>query len=257
MTFSVDRQLRVFLLLVMALCISCKRAPQQPQPGKPAAAGPQLEATVVTIRTTVAPENKTHEHTLVIAGDRARSTGEHDVWRLFDLKANRVTFVDDVAKTIRTEPLTALVQRRGAALAGALPPHYPRATLARSTERKALQGVNAQQVVIASGEYRRELWFGDHPQIPDALFAMMHASDLPSSPLAPMMREVDDALDSERGFPLSDRTEVPMGNDKLVVERTVTSVTRRPVPESLFALPRDYADVTPKPKTDEKKKAEK
>ena len=207
-----------------------------------------MRATVVTIRTTVAPDSKTFDDTLVIAGDRARSTGEHDTWRLFDTKADTVTYVDDVEKTIRTEPLASIVKTRGATLAAALPAHYPRAKLARTKERKTLLGANAQQVVIQSGDYRRELWLGEHPQIPRGLFAMMHASDTPSSPLAPMMRAVDEVLMRERGFPLSDRTEVPLGNTKLVVERTVTGIAQKEIPETLLALPKDYKDLTPKPK---------
>jgi len=236
------------ILLAVAVCLSCKPAPQQPSAKKSAAAGPQVRATVVTIRTSVAPEQKTFDHTLVIAGDRARSTGEHETWRLFDTKADTVTFVDDVEKTIRTEALASIVKTRGATLAAALPPHYPRAKLARTKERKTLLGANTEQVVIESGAYRRELWLGEHPQIPRGLFAMMHASDTPASPLAPMMRAVDEALLRERGFPLSDRTEVPLGNGKLVVERTVTGIVQREVPETLLALPRDYKDITPKPK---------
>lgn len=234
------------ILLAVTVCISCKPAPQQPS-AKKSAAGPQVRATVVTIRTTVAPD-KSFDHTLVIAGDRARSTGEQDTWRLFDTKADTVTFVDDVEKTIRTEALASIVKTRGATLAAALPEHYPRAKLTRTSERKAFLGANARQVVIQSGAYRRELWLGEHPQIPRGLFAMMHASDAPSSPLAPMMRAVDEALVKERGFPLSDHTEVPLGNDKLIVERTVTGIVQREVPESVLALPKDYKDVTPRPK---------
>lgn len=227
--------------------MSCKPARQQPSAKTSDAAGPQVRATVVTIRTTIAPD-KSFNQTLVIAGDRARSTGEHETWRLFDTKADTVTFVDDVEKTFRTEPFASIVKTRGATLAAALPAHYPRAKLVRTSERKTFLGANAQQVVIQSGAYRRELWLGEHPQIPRGLFAMMHASDTPSSPLAPMMRAVDEVLVRERGFPLSDRTEVPLGNGKLVVERTVTGIVQKEVPESLLALPKDYRDVTPKPK---------
>lgn len=235
------------LLLLIAVCISCKPSPQQ-QPAK-TAAPPQVRATVISVRTTVEPEKKTHEHAIVVAGDRARHTGENDRWRLFDLKAQTVTFVDDVEKTIRTEPLAALVRRRATFNANALPPHYPPAKLVRTNETKAMHGAAARKVVILSGAYRRELWLGEHPRIPRGLFAMMHASDTPSSPLGPIMRAVDAALVNERGFPLSDRTEVPLGKDKLVVERTVTGVAEREVPEALLKLPDGYKDLTPKPQT--------
>jgi hypothetical protein len=231
---------RRLCLLVLAVCISCK--PAQQQPAKPAAAGPQVRATVVTIRTTI--DKKTYDHTIVIARDLARSTGEHDTWRLFDTKANKVTFVDDVARTVRTEALPAIVKKREAVNAAELPPHYPRATFARSTERRALQGVNAEKVTIAAGGYKRELWLGEHPSIPRELFAMMHVSETPSSPLAPMMRDVDRALAAARGFPLLDRTTVPVGKGDLIVERAVVAISQRDVPESLLAIPKGYEDRT-------------
>lgn len=235
--------MRRLSLLLIAVCITCKPATQQP--AKPAAAaGSRVRATVVTIRTTIEPEKKTLTHTLVIAGDRARSTNEHDTWRLFDTKAKTVTFVDDVERTARTEQLPALVERRNAANAAVLPPHYPRAVFARTNERRAIQGVSAQKVTIASGGYTRELWLAEHPAIPRELFAMMHASEAPSSPLAPMMRDVDGQLVSVRGFPLLDRTTVPAGDGELVVERAVVGISQRDVPESMLTVPRGYEERT-------------
>lgn len=235
--------MRHLCILLVAVCIACKPATQQP--AKPAAAaGPQVRATVVTIRTTIEPEKKTLTHTLVIAGDRARSTNEQDTWRLFDTKAKTVTFVDDVARTVRTEQLPALVARRNTANATALPAHYPRAEFARTNERRAIQGVNAQKVTIEAGDYERELWLGEHPSIPRDLFAMMHASETPTSPLAPMMRDADRELVSVRGFPLLDRTTVPAGDGELVVERAVVGISQRDVPESMLAIPKGYKDGT-------------
>lgn len=228
-------------ILLIAVCLSCKPATQQP--AKPAAAaGPQVRATVVTIRTTI--DKKSHDQTIVIAGDRARNTGEHDTWHLYDTKAKTVTFIDDVQRTIKTEPLPQIVARRNAVNAAALPAHYPHAKLARTNDRKTLQGVSAQKLTIASGGYQRELWIGDHPSIPRDLFAMMHASETPSSPLAPMMRDVDRELATVRGFPLLDRTTVPVGKGELVIERTVVGISQREVPESMLAVPRGYRDGT-------------
>lgn len=230
---------RLFLLLV-AVCISCKPSQQPQQPAKPSAAGPQVRATVVSIRTAVG--EKSHDHSLVIAGNRARFTGEQDRWRLYDTKANTVTFVDDVERTIRTEPFGTIVARRRTASAATISPQYPRARLVRTDETKALQGATARKAVIESGQYRRELWLAEHPAIPRGLFAMMHLSDTPSSPLAPMMGAVDQALAGERGFPLADRATV---NGKVLVESTVTAIAQREVPESVLALPKGYKDVTP------------
>ena len=233
---------RLGFLLVIAVFFSCKPAP--PRPAQPAAAGPQIRATVVTIRTTVQPGKKSYAHALVIAGGRARYTGERDTWRLFDTKANTITFVDDVAKTFHTEPLSSIAERRKAVNADALPPHYPHAKFERTSERRRLHGVNAEKVTIASGAYRRELWLAEHPSIPRGLFAMMHASERQSSPLAPMMRAVDHALASTRGFPLLDRSTVPLDGSELVVERTVLAIVERDVPESLLAIPKEYKDVS-------------
>jgi hypothetical protein len=227
-------------ILLIAVCISCKPAPKQP--AKPAAAGPQVRATVVTIRTTV--DKKSSDHTIVIAGNLARSTSEHDAWRLFDTKANTVTFVDDVGQTVRTEPLSSILKKRQTVNAAALPAHYPRATFARTDDRKPLLGTNAEKVTITSGGYTRELWLAEHPLIPAQLFAMMHASENPSSPLAPMMRDVDRALASVRGFPFLDRTKVPLGKGELVVERTVVAISQRDVSEGLLTFPKGYEDRT-------------
>ena len=187
-------------------------------------------------------------HTLVIAGDRARSTGEQDVWRLFDTKANTVTFVDDAARTVRTEALPAILERRRRSLAGELPPHYPRVRITRTGRNQALLSVNAEESVIQSGEYRRELWLGQHPAIPAGLFAMMQASEPLASPLAPMMRQVDEALLAAKGYPLLERIEVPFEKQKLIVERSVVAIARKNVPEAVMTVPKTYLDMTPKPK---------
>jgi hypothetical protein len=232
---------RRVLLLLLAICIACKPAPKQPaKPG----AGPQQAATVLAVRTTAGDTVKNHE--IVIANGRARSTGEQDVWRLFDTKAKTVTFVDDIEQTFRTESLDTLINRRQATLAAAIPSSYPRAKLTHG-QRKNVLGVSAQQAVIEVGAYRRELWIAEHPSIPDELFAMMLASDAPASPLAPIMQRVDEELLRVRGFPLADKAEIAFGNGKSVVDRAVVGIAPRQVPEAMLAIPRDYRDVTPKP----------
>ncbi|HEX2123002.1 MAG TPA: hypothetical protein VHL59_15320 [Thermoanaerobaculia bacterium] len=234
---------RSLVILLLLVCTGCKETQKQPAAPK-SAGGPRVRATVVTIRTTIQPANQTSNQTIVIAGDKARNTGELDVWRIFDMKANTVTYVDDTARTIRTEELSAILQKRRAALAGALPPHYPRVRLARTGQQKAILGVKADEHVMKLGAYKRELWLAEAPAIPAGLFAMMLASDGPSSPLAPMMRSVDDALTRTRAFPLLDRTELPHGKDKLVVERAVTAIAQREVPAAILEPPRGYRDLT-------------
>ncbi len=227
------RRLLLFLLIVCA----CKPAP--PPPKKTAAAGPQVRATVVTIRTTV--DKRTIDQALIITDGRARFTGENDTWRLFDTKKNTVTFVDDVEKTIRTEPLASILAKRRTANAATIPLKLSPVRFARTNENRVLQGVNAQRSIIETGAYRRELWLAEHPSIPRGLFAMMHVSEKQSSPLAPMMSAVDAALATEPGFPLLDRA--TLGNDVLI-ERAVTAIAQRDVPESAIVLPKGYKDVT-------------
>jgi hypothetical protein len=233
------------LLLSIAVSFGCKS--EAPLPVAKKAVGPTVRATVVTIRTTMKPEARTQTRTLLIAGDRVRDTGERDVWRLFDTKADTVTFVDEIGRTVRTESVKTIVAQRRAITANGLPPHYPRVRLVRPGTKRPMQGVTAELLVIESGAYKRELWLGEHPAIPRGLFAMMYASDPPTLPLAPMMRTVDDALIATRGFPFADHAEVPVSKDTLIVDRTVVGITTRDVPEALVAIPKEYRDVTPKP----------
>ncbi|HEY0159604.1 MAG TPA: hypothetical protein VGF28_20115 [Thermoanaerobaculia bacterium] len=243
---------RRLVILAVAVCISCKQqAP--PKPGTPAAAVPQVQATVVTILTTVEPAKKTYTHSLIITGDRARHTGELDAWRLYDTGAGTITFVDDVKKTVRVEKLQDVQRRRRAALATALPPHYPRLRLAATATKKPLHGTTATQNLIEANGYRRELWLAEHPAIPAGLFGMMQASERSASPLEPMMRAVDEALMTTRGFPLVDRSEVTYGNEKMVVERSVVSIQKQNVAATAVAVPKGYEDVTPKPPPAKKK----
>ncbi|HYI07427.1 MAG TPA: hypothetical protein VEK57_00025 [Thermoanaerobaculia bacterium] len=233
------------VLLCVLLGTACKKP--APQPGKPAAAGPQVRATVVTLKTTLQPGDKTFTRTLVIAGKRARNTGEQDVWHFYDTEANTITFVDDVAKTFRTEPLASIARQRRTSLARSLPSHYPELTLKRTGKKRSIQNVTAEQSVIEAGAYKRELWLADHPAIPRTLFALMHAAEGPVGPLAPMMKDADEALLNTRGFPLLDHAEIAFGRQKMMVERSVVSIGQQEVGESVLAVPKGYRDVTPKP----------
>ena len=150
------------------------------------------------------------------------------------------------SRTIRTEPLQKLIEQRRGITRDALPQYYPRARLVRSGTKRPMQGATAESIVIESGTYKRELWLAEHPAIPRGLFAMMYASDAPTPPLAPMMREVDEALLNVRGFPLADRAEVPVAKNTLIVDRAVTSIAQRDVPQAVVSIPSGYRDVTPK-----------
>lgn len=236
------RRKRVTGALLLAF-IACKPAPP---PAKPAAArrGPQTRATVVTIQTTIQPGNKTTSHTLVIANGRARSGDELDSWRLFDLANGRVTFVSDIDKTFRTVPLAQLEKNLRATLDDPLPDGMAHAQISATKITKPIAGVPATQSVVKLGGYTRELWIGQHPLIPPRLFAMMLASEPPSSPLFPVMDKVDDALLKVNGFPLAEHSELAYGKKKMTVDKVVTNIEQRDVPAGMLNVSGGYRDIT-------------
>ena len=236
-------------MAALLLCVACNQAPPKPKPqsSQQAAGGPQVRATVVTIQTTLQPSMKSYAHTLVIANGRARSGDEVDGWRLFDLKKNSVTFVDDVAKTYRTESLQSLIAKRRAALALPQSETLPRVQWSTTNAHRAIQGVEATQSVMKLGAYERQLWIGTHPSIPPELFAMMQASSPLTTSIAGITRAADDALLNVKGFPLADHAELPYGKTKMVVDKQVIRVEQRDVPAAWLNVRGDYKDVTHAP----------
>lgn len=178
---------------------------------------PKIQATVITIQTTLQPQNKILSNSIVIGNGLARSDDEVDHWRLFDLERNRVTYVDDVNRTYYTA-------RPSAASEDGAP------QFVSTDAKRVLQGVEATQYVVRLGAYQRELWIGNPPSIPEKLYGMMNASD--------------DGLSKVRGFPLVDHAELPYGKSKLVVDRTVVKIENRDVPESLLIISSDYKEIT-------------
>ena len=228
-------------LIALLFLISCK--PATTPPTKPAPA-PQTRATVVTIETTIQPGNKTTSHTLVIANGRARSGDELDSWRLFDLTNDRVTYVNDIDRTFRTVPRAQLEKDRRGALDDPLPDALPRAQFAVTNATKAIQGVPAKQSVVKLGGYTHELWIGQHPSIPAKLYALIVASEPPSSPLIPVMKNVDEALLKVSGFPLAEHSELTYGNKKMTVDKQVTKIEQRDIPAGLLNVNGGYKDLT-------------
>ncbi|HEV7922014.1 MAG TPA: DUF4412 domain-containing protein [Thermoanaerobaculia bacterium] len=231
---------RSAILLLLVLCIACKPAPKKAAAPAATPSGPTVRATVVTIRMTTQPGDKTSTHELLIGNGLVRSMDEIDVWRLFDTKANRVTFVDDIAQTYSTAEVPALAKARRAALAAPLPAEVPRAQFTVTGTKKALQGVQATQSLVKAGTYTRELWIGSHPAIPRGLYAAMMAARQPSSNIEPMARSVDEALLAVEGFPLAEHSELPLGNTKMTVDREVVAIGARDVPATMFEVPKGY-----------------
>jgi hypothetical protein len=220
--------------------VACKPTPVTP------VKAPQTRATVLTIQTHIEPEKRTFAHLLVISGDLARSGDELDTWRLFDLKQKRVTYVDDIARTYRSEPFAAIVNRRRAA--DAQPPAVgsPHVEIRETGATRVIQGVESKQIVIRAGRYQRELWVGSHPQIAPDLFAMMHASAPARSPLSGVTRHVDEKLFVLQGFPMSERAELPYGRETLRIERNVVKIEQRNIPTSWLRVGPGYRDLDAK-----------
>ncbi len=234
--------------VILLLSVACE--PVAPQlirkAGPPAPGGPQVQATVVTIRTTLQPENKTTNSTIVIGDDFARQAEEIGRWRLFDFKRDRVAFVDDIAKTYRYESLKSLEQRHANAAFQPMADDTPRAEYLVTGATRPILGIQASQAIVKLGGYQRELWFAEHPAIPSDLFALIQASELPG-PAAPMVRKSNEGLLAMRGFPLVDHAEVPYGKDRIVVDRAVVSIAKRNVPEALLVIPKKYREIKPAP----------
>ena len=226
------------MILALALVVACQ--PKTPLP----AAGPNVRATVVTIRETVgqapSPVPHTYTHALMIANNLARSGDEVDAWRLFDLKKEQVTFVDDMTKTYRVASLKELTTQHREAYAKQPAPELPIAQWIASNERKTINGFDATKSTVKMGGYQRELWIAGKSPIPPQLFAFMRASEPAPSPVAGVARAVDDALLNVRGFPVADHAELPFDNKKLVVDRVVEKIEQKDVPASWFQIPRGY-----------------
>ena len=229
---------------LILLLISC--APPARQPAQ-TSNEPKIHATVVTIRTSIQPANKTYTHSLFIANGLARSGDEVDEWRLFDFAKKQVTFVDDLTGTYRSEPFDEIVTSHRAGMARSVPDGMPRAQFSVTGVQKTLQGLAARQSIIRLGAYQRELWIASHPLIPEGLFAMLQASDPLSSPLAGVMRASDEALLEVKGFPIADHAELPYENQKLVVDNTIVKIEQRDVPASWLTVRADYREQSPAP----------
>lgn len=232
------------VVLVVSACRQPAPAPgTSPTLGR-ARRGPSVEATVITIQTALQPANRTTAHTVVIADSKARSTDEAERWRLYDLDERTVTFVDDIAGTYRTERIDSVFAQRRAALRRPVDRELPAAQFETTATQQQILNLPATQSLIRLGGYQRELWFADHPLIPDDLFAIMHGTAEPSTRLGAIVAAADQGLIAARGFPLLDRAELPYGKTKMVVERRVTAVQQRQVSASMIEIPEGYEEIT-------------
>ncbi len=172
---------------------------------------PQMTATIVIVQTSLQPQKKIFQHSIVIANGHARSSDEIDHWRLFDFAQNRVTYIDDVGKTYYSVPFKP---------SDVAPPTPTGA-------KRPILGVEAAQYLIRLGGYQRELWIGTPSQIPPNLFGM-----------------IDSEFAKLPGFPLLDHAELPYGKTKMILDRNVLKIEQRNVPQSSLDIPSDYKEIT-------------
>ena len=229
------------LLVVLSNCSRQNAAPE------PVSHEPQVRATVLTIRTITHPSNKTYLHWLVIAADRARLGNEVDQWRLFDFQKQTVTFVDDLQKTYRTEPIATVIEAYRRAANADLPDGFPQAHFVTTGQRREINGVTASQSIIRMGGYQRELWIASTSEVPAELFSMVVASEPLRSGLSGTMREVAEPLLKIRGFPLLDRAQLRYGSANMDIVREVVKIEQKDVPASWINVDSDYRQVVHRP----------
>jgi hypothetical protein len=227
----------------LLLFAACQQTPVTQLRQRVTRLGPTVRATVITVQTTLQPANRTTAHTVFIADSKARSTDDAERWCLYDTSAKTVTFVNDLERTWRREPMSALIARRRAVLRRPADRELPRAQFESTGAQREILGSSATQSIIRLGGYQREIWFAQHPLIPDDLFAMMHGSVEPSTRLAAIVAGADEGLLSARGFPFHDRAELPYGKSKMTVERVVTAIQQKDVSSSLFQIPAGYEEI--------------
>jgi hypothetical protein len=228
--------------VVLLFAASCRRPPE----GAPAAPAsrtePSVEARVFTLRTTITPAREEIVEQIFVVDRRVRAGGAGDEWRLFDLDARTITFVDDVARSYRTRTLDELMSERQRLVLQPIPSHFPRATFAATPNRRRIEGHDARQFVIRMGGYVRELWMSVEPLIDPLFFRMYVVSEPLAEESAGVSRDVQRALVSISGFPLLETSRMKYGEEELEIERILVKVEQQKVPERVFAIPPEYAD---------------
>lgn len=235
-------------LLILAGALSC--APAGPPPDQPAARpqrrGPTVSATVLTIRESSHPPTRAFLHKVVIAGSKVRLGDEKDQWRLFDLDARTVTWVDDVTKTHRTLTLGELQRSRERQLRERIPAAGVRPVSVRmDPQARVVAGIPARRVVLELGGYMRELWLSEEPIAGPLFLRMLIASEPISEPWAGVMRDAQHALMNAQGFPVVDRSRLSWDDGELLFQRRLVKIQKREVPAEWVTIPPDYKDVNP------------
>jgi hypothetical protein len=205
---------------------------------------PTVPATVLSIRMSI-PGERASVYLVAMHDQKVRIGSEADRWRLFDLRNRSITFVDDVGRTFRTRTMADLLRDRSALMARDLPAGVPLARVEPIAGAKTVAGIPASGFRITVGGYERELWISQRVLFSPDFLSMYLASESIGTPFAAVMRDAYRSLGTMRGFPVHDHSEMPWGEGRLVIERTVTSQEQRNVPAVWFEIPPGYRDLTP------------
>ena len=203
----------------------------------------RVRASVLLVHTNLQPENKAFLHLVAIAGGKARIGNEVDEWRLLDLNANTVTFVDDITRTYRTRSFAALMREKRAALTRPIPEHVPRAEFITTEERRSFGPFAARLFLVRMGGYQRSLWMSTALNVPSRLFPLMVASDPAATPYAPAMSQVFEELTQLGGFPVIDRGDVTWAGEPRMIEKKLIRVEQRNVPAFWVEVPAGYRNL--------------
>ena len=181
-----------------------------------------------------------------MANGKARIGNELDRWRLIDFQNNTVTFVDDVAKTYRTESLASLLRQKRAVIRRDLPEFVPAAEFFETDVERTFGEYPARLYAVRMGGYQRNVWMSTALEVPPQLFPLIIASEPLTTPYSPAMEDVFEGLLKLKGFPVIDRSDMVYRGEPRVIEKKLERVEERDLPASWFQLPQDYADLTPK-----------
>lgn len=195
------------------------------------------------MRSVVSARKQIFSYKVVLAGEKMRIGDEADRWRLFDLRGDSVTFVDDVARSYRTVPGIQLRKAAAASSQTPLPGPLSPATILPGTERRTIAGYEARPLFIQLGDYCRELWISDQILVPKGFLALAFASEISDGAYAGVMRKVTPQLLAQQGFVVLDRSSVPAGSRILLVETSLVRAEEGPIPAAWLSIPPGYTNL--------------
>lgn len=233
------------MIALAAIVSGCNDAPATAPSSAPSRTGPTVEARVLTIRESHHPPTRAFLSPIVVWGSKVRIGTDLDNWRLFDLEAQTVTWVDEIAGTYRTVGAEDLVNRRQRQLRTAVPGGIPLLEGGPTGRAVEVEGIAAEQWLVKLGGYEREIWLTKEPLVGEGFFRMWLASEPLNEAYAGVLRNVEGALMRQDGFPVYERSAFVWEGGAMVSRRRLVSITTRQVSAPLFEIPAGFRNVTP------------